>query len=392
MSKIVFISYAHVTRDEYLERFVRELAHEVLINLENAEADDVAFYDAQRIETGEYWRERLAAELVGCKACVAVCSPAFAASPFCGKELQVFLDRVNAWRAGQAAGHNARSPVFPVIWIGTQVPPALAPFQNVAGKFPPVYAEKGLRTMYRMGKYAQRRTEILLALAEWISEAVKSVDLPPRAGIPDFDHITSLFDDQEAPLRHGVALLPLLHGKTDHRPFGGTRTLGDFAAVAFGNQVPSRVLDQSGDIRARLRRSRDEHEIALVVTDLATLSDPLWRTLLDNVDAGLAPPAAVAVLRSPTVGTDDEEQNAALTVQSAFSRAIAAGVPVDWTSLRSSSALEVHLSHTVLSLRTEMINRLQPVAVVDPALVMAAGQAGVPIHRQPTVAGPGGAR
>lgn len=397
MSKIVFISYAHLNRDEFLERFVRDLAKEVLMKFATTPPGEVAFYDAQRIETGDYWRDKLAAELLGCKACVAVCSPAFAASHFCGKELNVFLDRVNAWKVNAAAGQDARSPVFPVIWIATAVPPALKPFQDKAGVFPPVYAEKGLRTMFAVSKYRDRRREILMNLAAWIAEAVQKVDLPPRAGIPDFDHISSLFHDQDTPLRHGVAVLPLVQGKIQAQPFGDGRTLASLVASACGSRVPWRVIDDTGDVAAKLRSAREGEEVTLVVTDLETLGDPLWKVLVDDVDTGLSPPAGasphavVAVLRRGPVGSAADEQNADLTVRSAFTRAVAAGAAFDAQSIRSSGALEMQISQAVLGLRTQMINRLQPVAVVDPALVMAAGVAGISTDRQPSVVGPGGA-
>ena len=390
MSRIVFISYAHTNRDRLLERFVGDLAREVLMQLAGVTADDVAFFDAQRIETGDYWREKLAAELVGCKACVAVCSPAFAASHFCGKELRVFLERVEAWRAGRASGQRARSPVFPVLWIGSQVPMALSDFQNAVGTFPAIYAEKGLRTMYALEKYRQRRTEVLLALAEWIADAVRSVNLPPRQGIPDFDFIPSLFHDQETPVRHGVAVLPLVRGGLQAQPYGDGRTVGSLVDAALGSQVPRRVLEAGADLGARLRAAREGQEVTLVVTDLETLSDPLYAPVFDAVDAELAPPAAVAVLRGAAAGSPAAEQNAQLTVRGAFARAAGAGVPIDSGSLRSAQAFEVYLAQTVLALRTERITDRPPVAARDPELALAAGAEGVPIDRRPTVVGPGG--
>lgn len=391
MPKVVFISYSHRSREKLLNRFVQELATEVMVQLGDRDVEEVAFYDAKRMETGDYWRDKLADELVGCKACVAVCDRAFTLSPFCGKELRVFLDRVNAWKAGRGEGANARSPVFPVIWVAKHVPPALESFQNITGQFPPVYAEKGLRAMYKLGRrYSTPRTEIVMSLAEWIADAVRSVDLPPRSGIPPFDQIASLFDAHETPVRHGVALLPLLHQKMEARPYEGERTLADFADVAFGDLVPWRVLDDEGDLEARLRTAREGEEVTVVIIDLPTLTDSLYRNVLQRVDAELASPAVVAVLRAWAAGSDAQEQNAELTVRSAFAGAIGRGVLVHATSIRSASALEGYLSQTVLTLRTEMINRLQPMAVVDPDLVLAADQAGIPVHRHPTVVGPGG--
>src|SRR5690242_12595975 len=77
MAKPVFASYSHHNRDKYLERFFRDLEDEVKQCLQ-ADPGTVVFFD-EKIETAEYWRDKLANELIGCKSCVAVCSPAFMA-------------------------------------------------------------------------------------------------------------------------------------------------------------------------------------------------------------------------------------------------------------------------------------------------------------------------
>jgi hypothetical protein len=391
MPRLFFTSYAHNNRDEHLERFVRELAKEVLPLLAGGQLDDVSFYDADQIETGDYWRLKLAAELSHSRVCVAVCTPAFLASRFCGKELWVFLDRMKKWQMQAAAANVTKSPVFPILWVKVpKLPDVLAKdFQKHQGTFPKEYAEKGLRTMYALAKYAQKRKEIVLTLASLIVEAADAVDLPIIPALPHFDQISSALHDDEQPIRHGVGLVPVVADGMHRELFPGGQSLAVHMQTACG-MVPWRVIAQDATLTSRLHGSLAAREIALVVTDLQAIQDPLFQNTLASIDAGLAPPAAIVVVRRENDAPDPaQEQNAAITVQTRFAKAIAQGVPVDWTSVRTAPALQTHLAQTILGLRKSLLIELVPAEAKDPALLAAAIAEGVPIQHHPTLAGPG---
>jgi hypothetical protein len=392
MSKLLFASYSHVNRDKYLDDFVKELANEVLVHLQGMTMDDVVFFDANRIETGEYWRDRLAEELTGCRACVAICTPAFVASEFCGKELRVFLSRLAIWEKAPLSQGITQRPVFPVLWVKVdkELPAVLGPFQHKKGEFAEVYSEKGLRVMYRLDKYAQDRTEIVLSLAERIAAATKLVALPADVGIPHFDQIVSAFQLEEAPVRHGMAIVPLLQGGLHGEPYPGSAALSTLIRNACG-AVPWRVVQQDAELGDRLRIAREAREISLVVTDLETLGNPVYQPVIHALGATLAAPAAVIVRRAAAPESELMEQHAALTVQTAFRQAMNRGVLVDWTSSRSARALEAFMARTILNLRAALIGELEPLAAKDTQLSAEAASEGIPIDTLATVATPGGA-
>jgi hypothetical protein len=397
MAKIVFVSYSHVNSDTYLSRFVQDLARGVLQHLESGTVDDVAFFDAERIENGEYWKKRLADELAKCKVCVAVCTPAFRASEFCGKELRVLLDRMAAWETAAGVAQNSRSPIFPIIWVRTDpdegalpIPPVLAPLQFGKGIASPVYKMKGLSTMYQLRKYADKRKEIVLSLAESIATAIKKIDLPPRAGLPDFDYIKSAFHDINAPVRHGVALLPLLHGGAQATPLAAGPTLMSALDAACGSQIPRRVMEQTAGLGARLEASSQKHEIALVVTTVEALTDPIWTNVVQATDAALKAPAAVIVIRSDASLAAGDDVNAMITIKSAFQSAIARQIPIDGSSARSADSLARALSETILSIRQKLVADSAHTAATDPGLSAEAAANGIPIDRKPGVVGPPG--
>ena len=67
MSKLVFTSYAHDNRDEYLDRFIAELAHEVRQNVAGMDPDNLVFIDRSGIRTGEDWVQKLSDAVSNCK-------------------------------------------------------------------------------------------------------------------------------------------------------------------------------------------------------------------------------------------------------------------------------------------------------------------------------------
>jgi hypothetical protein len=71
----------------------------------------------QGIETGEAWVEKLSEAVPHCKACVAIFTPAFFESEFCGKEIQIFLERLADWRGKLENAGKAPGAIIPVIWI-----------------------------------------------------------------------------------------------------------------------------------------------------------------------------------------------------------------------------------------------------------------------------------
>ena len=93
MPHIFFSSYAHLNnRDGFLKKFVDELREEVLQRARRKlKPEEVAFFDTEGVQTGEEWVKKISTAVCNCKVCVAICSPVYEDSEFCGKEIRVFL-------------------------------------------------------------------------------------------------------------------------------------------------------------------------------------------------------------------------------------------------------------------------------------------------------------
>ena len=85
------------------------------------------------------------------KMLVCLISPNYLGSTWCGRELEIFLQRL--------ASQNPAAPkpyIFPVWWEllpGRSLPPKLSAYQNNEDAFHPRYREKGLRQLATLPKF-----------------------------------------------------------------------------------------------------------------------------------------------------------------------------------------------------------------------------------------------
>src|SRR4051812_47156457 len=102
-----FFSYARQDWDDRLEKFYKRLAKEVGRAKQLSETD-AGFYDQRSIEVGDVWDAKLRDALRTARVMVAICSPSYFTREYCGKELQVCIERVPAGATSTA--------IIPVMW------------------------------------------------------------------------------------------------------------------------------------------------------------------------------------------------------------------------------------------------------------------------------------
>src|SRR5450631_1558873 len=106
ISPVFFASYARADADyephhKDMRRFIDDLSATVAVKMA-IPRPGICFFDESSIETGTAWRSELAEALKTTKVGVTLYSPSYFASPWCGKEFQVFLNRGSA-KAGPIA-------------------------------------------------------------------------------------------------------------------------------------------------------------------------------------------------------------------------------------------------------------------------------------------------
>ena len=136
-----------------------------------AKDTDIGMIDS-RIWLAEDWRRRLSTELARCKVLVPVVSPRFFASPWCGREWEVFEQRT----ARQNGVETDLKAIVPVHWVplGEQEMPDFASrYQLWDGDFPRSYRTMGLYGLMARPGLREDCEESIYLLAERIKRVIQ---------------------------------------------------------------------------------------------------------------------------------------------------------------------------------------------------------------------------
>jgi FxsC-like protein len=202
----IFVSYAsddctYPSDQKLFMRFFDDLVNEVSLNMPGLQRKEIAFLAGHSIRTGNDWPADLGEALRTARLLVAFYSPRYFASTWCGREVQTFLSRHDAWAV------TGRKPgvIVPVLWSPCEnLPASLRKVQFADDDFPDQYRKRGLRRIMDLGE-ERDYTETKAALAERILDALKNLALPEAESLGPMDSIPSAFDcspsaiDDQAP-------------------------------------------------------------------------------------------------------------------------------------------------------------------------------------------------
>ncbi|WP_329566670.1 FxSxx-COOH system tetratricopeptide repeat protein [Kitasatospora sp. NBC_01266] len=183
MEPYVFLSYARVDdAGPELGTFFHDLWAE-LVEQDPQAAALPGFRDIERIRLGADWERMLAQAVAGCRSMVALYSPAYFASVFCGKEWTAFRSRVTAFR--DETGWDPRALV-PVLWepVPAELPPPVAELQYSEPALGERYARLGLRALIRADPRGEEYRRVVEVLAGRVRLAASRARLP---GLPGLD-------------------------------------------------------------------------------------------------------------------------------------------------------------------------------------------------------------
>nr|MDT0658256.1 TIR-like protein FxsC [Micromonospora sp. DSM 115978] len=199
-----FLSYARSDDDPHVEQFYRDLCGEVRVRAGLPSTEEVGFFDRHSMGIGATWSAELVDALAEAGTFLALCSPRYFVSEACGKEWQIFADRID--RHFRSAGVRSRA-IIPGFWLPPRrVPEVVQRLQYDSDVFGSAYRRDGLRQLLRLRRNQDEYLELLTVLAEQIVEHNAGDPLPP---IPkeerfDFASAPSAFH----PLNHQTAPPP----------------------------------------------------------------------------------------------------------------------------------------------------------------------------------------
>lgn len=209
MRPFFFLSYSRKNGGPELERFFRELETAVR-QYASIEGDPVGFHDTRDIDLGDRFTQTLSGALRTVKTFVAIYSPAYFESDYCGKEWAAFRSRFEA----QFKGGNDEPPlVFPVLWVPMEEKDVPAPVRSVQFLQQRLGEEFARLGLYRLSeqRHEEAYRQLIVTLAETMAKAARNHDLRDHPRSFDFDKIPSGFDEggsraarRERTLRDGL--------------------------------------------------------------------------------------------------------------------------------------------------------------------------------------------
>jgi TIR domain len=197
---LFFMSYAHPPFREHqgslqqVTEFFHELRELVIEHAGLRAGEDPGFMDTT-IAGGRQWNRELRTAVGTCGVFVALLSPHYFASKWCGKEWNAFARRPVV---GAATSETAMLPVIWMPWRGAKVPSAIEPVQRfmpdragseIAGR----YRQDGVRGMIFMGDSGYQT--VLWQLATRIADIVDTHEVGTLILEPD--ELISAFGETE---------------------------------------------------------------------------------------------------------------------------------------------------------------------------------------------------
>lgn len=181
MESYFFLSYARADDDgAVIARFYQDLRAE-LARRDPEAGRQPSFRDVEEIFLGADWERKLSQAISGCRALVALYSPAYFASVYCGKEWTAFRARTAAYQRETGWDPGA---LLPVLWEPVPGGPP-EPVGEVQYREPAMgerYAELGLRRLLAEEPEGPDCRRVIEVLAERVSRAAAGSGCPACPG------------------------------------------------------------------------------------------------------------------------------------------------------------------------------------------------------------------
>ncbi|MGH3937625.1 MAG: TIR domain-containing protein, partial [Pseudonocardiaceae bacterium] len=114
-----------------------------------------------KVPTGSRWPDRLSEALGTCRVFLALYSPRYFGSEYCGKEWSIFSERVREYEIQQ---NGAAELIIPVLWEPTPhgIPAVARQLQYDEDHFPDIYRQIGLRRIVQLQGRREEEYDIIV--------------------------------------------------------------------------------------------------------------------------------------------------------------------------------------------------------------------------------------
>ncbi len=295
-----FLSHKSDDWDDFMREFLADVQDGVGRRAKRAKDEDFVFLDKGEIALGQNWLPRLLDGLQNSSVLLAMYTPRYFGSEWCGREVEFFQRR-------QAELKLDYPCVIPVLWDIPQeeIPGVVASIQYKDDSLPAAYSEEGMLGLARRkkGRYRDEYVDAVDAIVDAIVRACKQ-SLPPLPNAPAADSlgtVPSFFHPKSKagapmpvvpePLPPGPASVHFfylaarsteLQPKKPHLDFyhpgggefwrpspGGSQIKALAAAVAGSKDLNLAYYDQPVDdsLATRLEAARDLNNMVVIFAD-----------------------------------------------------------------------------------------------------------------------------
>ena len=401
MAYLIFVSYSrlnilHPQDASFIRRFFSDLEADLVQHPQIVGNDDICFFDTTNIETGTDWNEELSDAAACSRVAVALFSPSYFNSVWCGREFQVFLDRRKS-----AAKSNPPVTVLPVIWMRHDaVPESAGMLQNSdnaipSAPFPSDYRQIGLRQIMQLND-EQQYTQTRIALGARILKAAKAARLPELTGL-NLRNYASAWETPESlapkPISESVkktCFVFLSSFGWDWRPYAEHKPVGAIAQQITGDiGVQYEEIPCNATLRTRLSDANQRRIPTVLITDPSSLTNPTITSEMQDYDnryylnCGLIVPWNV-----PSPVNDPRWQTLAGNV---CPQKTAAPPPNhEWTSVSNVETLKSKTTAIIEEIRLRMLNAIGGsganfAKAENEDAARTAQASGIAVHIQPVV-------
>ncbi|MGY4978025.1 FxsC protein [Streptomyces sp. 900105755] len=322
-----FLSYARKDNpDEFVKRFYDDL----VLELRRIGADPAAqppFRDVEGLGLGDDWARVLGAAVGHCRAFVALYSPAYLNSEYCGKEWTAFRDRLREYRRETEIDVPA---LVPVLWAPMEgnLPDEIARFQYHEADMGQEYVTQGLLQILRTEPMGLAYRRVVQKVAARVRMAADRFRLPFTSDL-DLGEVRGLFPAgghrRAAAPGAGHVEIFLAAGVADALPEGRHRS--EYYGRSPREWTPyhppkdptvarraQRVIMESGPytssvevvdaaLSSRLDESMANNQTSILLVDPWAARTPAYRDVLADYDGQNRPATGVLV---PCHDSDEE--------------------------------------------------------------------------------------
>ncbi|MDX3514266.1 TIR-like protein FxsC [Streptomyces caniscabiei] len=345
-----FLSYARKRGPRVLvKRFYDDLCAELRQELRrlhkgNTVPFDRPFFDVQSIQVGQDWNAALGEALGRCRTMLALYTPDYFRSDFCGREWKAFEDRQRRHRT--VTGVDAKA-LIPVLWEPVQnIPSGAAHIQYDNFDFGENYARWGLRRILVADPGGEEYRRIVNLIAHQVLVAAEHFRILPVSGLdlttPEAagpfpsaaeraepgSHALLLVAARTSTEAHNGATDPGCHGDspTDWNPYhaDGSDPLAARASQLLeerGFAVRTEIVSDA--MGASLDEARGRGQVAVLLVEAMAAADEPFGRALRAYDQSNHPGSAAIVPCGPEEAGDGPRSKA-------YWDAVRGALPFNW--------------------------------------------------------------